>query len=856
MGRFANITALIAAEWPVANRGKYPVSEQIIERGCNGFAATVLALLAVPVIAMATSLASHAQTIKLTADMPVRTHALLQADYDAIVAEAQDIARLTRDTNDVSQWPAQWRSGLNPAKLAALWGMPASATLDAHARVVLVEQAARWDMLAFDRPSDAAALWEKLWPRGLGGRADAGPNSSGITLAPDVNWSDDSVAMVSMFSCFPTTAWTAPGDPAVWATMHLVVWQWRNSSADWDGLRQCIKATIDENAWGHAQVTSSAVDNQADARRTDAVVGILKAKFTRELSNDVCKRQGPDSCLVVYTGLFALDRKNPQLVPILHRMERSFDLDRPIALPALESDADHRRPSVAGTQASDAPPALGPPAKKVHRNRFSDVTDADRIRLDATLAEVERRKIFITLKLPVLLDHPEAWRRGELDRTLRQAMDLTVLVERMQAVEHRSLQSQRQYDDPWQWVDPSADPAINASLRDMGAAYARSVGCDNEGLDLGTRMRSFWQGYAIELVRSGRGSGCQAVNALRLPEVYQAAVQGDDATAAREMAVFAPIDVALSSDGDARTQALDAMTTTCAARKDPSARDPWKLCAGVAARDVQIAEAERKRVADEQARLAAIKAAQPPPDPYACGDGVVMLAVKALGYNGDADFWSREQTACRVRPENPKEAIVALTYAHGDQLSGKASDNSDNSNGYDADVLIVRTEDGTVAARNAPAAHIDSDAITFTGVGIDTADYALAPGRRAFGIRAGHVSHCYACDYGQTDLRLYLLRGNKLDDILDTMMDETRGEGDGSDCNDIPTVSTRTIKVAATKAHGLADLLLTTTSAMDPDVGSVAVAACKDKSKIPTASVDTIKLSFNGRAYPVPADGN
>jgi hypothetical protein len=814
------------------------VSEQLIERGRNGFAATVLALLAVPVIAMATSLASHARTIKLTADMPMRSHALSQAEYDAIVAEAKDISRLTHDTRDLSHWPSQWRSGLDPARLAALWSMPQSAALAELERTVLIEQAAQWDMLAFERPSDAALLWNRLWPLGLDGRTDVAPNSTGRTLGPDANWSDNAVAMVTVFSCFPEIAWTVPGDPAVWATKHSVGWQWRNASG-WDGLRDCIKETIAENAWLSAQVSASTVDNQANARLNDAVVGILKAKFTRELSQDGCKREGADSCLVVYQGLFALDRNNPQLVPILHRMERSFDLDRPIVMPTLAGDGN-------------ASSATAKPARKIRRN---ELTDADLQLLDTTLTEVERRRIFITLKLPIQLAHPDAWRAGDLDRTLRQAMDLTLLLERMQSAKHRNLLSDRYFSDPWQWVDGSADPAINATLRDLGAAYARSVGCDTDGLGLGTRLQAFWQGDAIEVIRAGRAVGnCRAVDALRLPEVYQAAAHEQDAAAAaRDMAVFAPIEAALASDGDVRTQSLDAMTPTCAALKTPAARDPWKLCAGVAARDAQIAEAERKRVADEQARLAAIKAAQPPPDPYACGDGVVMLAVKALGYKGDADFWSREQTACRLRPENPKEAIVALTYTHGDQLSGMASDNNDN--GYDLDVLIVRTEDGTVAARNAPAAHIDSDAITFTGVGIDTADYALAPGRRAFGIRAGHVSHCYACDYGQTDLRLYLLRGNKLDDILDTMMDETRGEGDGSDCNDIPTVSTRTIKVAATKAHGLADLLLTTTSAMDPDVGSVA-AACKDKSKIPTASVDTIKLSFNGRAYPVPADGN
>ena len=539
--------------------------------------------------------------------------------------------------------------------------------------------------------------------------------------------------------------------------------------------------------------------------------------------------------LLIYQGLYALDRKNPQLAPILRRMERGFDLGHPVEMPPLGGDV------VTAI-------ATAKPAKKKHR---IDLTDADRNLLDATLAEVERRKVFITLKLPVLLDHPEAWRRGELDRTLRQAMDLTLLVDRVQSVEHgRAHLSNLYFSDPWQWVDTSVDPAINASLRDFGGSYARSVGCESDGLGLGTRLQAFWQGYAIEVIRSGRNVGnCRAVYALRLPEVYQAAmIEKNAAASARDMSVFAPIDTALNSDGDIRTQALDAMTTTCAARQDPSARDPWKLCAGVAARDARQAEDERKRAADEQARLAAIKAAQPPPDPYACSDSVVMLAVSALGYKGDSDFWNGEKTACRLRPENTKEAIVVLTYTHGDEHSGKASDNNDT--GYDVDVLVVRADNGSVVARNVTGGHIDSDAVSFDGIAIDTANYLLAPGERAFGVRIEHDAHCYQCVFGQTGLSLYLQRGKKLDDIMDMLVREAGGESDATRCEDLPFEAKRAIVIAPAARHGLADLLVTTTvDRLDDESTAVACPAGPDRI---TPKTDT--LNFDGRAYPVPAE--
>lgn len=243
-----------------------------------------------------------------------------------------------------------------------------------------------------------------------------------------------------------------------------------------------------------------------------------------------------------------------------------------------------------------------------------------------------------------------------------------------------------------------------------------------------------------------------------------------------------------------------------------------------------------------------LQASEPPVDPLACGEGIVMLAVQALGYKGDQDFWKGGQTACRLRPENPKQAILALTYTRGDQLSGVAS--ADDAAGYDLDVVIVRTDDGSIVARNRQGGHIDSDAVRFEGIAIDTANYALAPGQRAFGIRVEHAAHCYHCNYGQTDLTLFLQHGKRLDAILDTMTHDSRGEWGTSDCDNLPTGRTRTIKIASSRSHGLADLLLTTTKT-EADTDDAA-AACQAKPETTAASTDTIKVSFNGRSYLLP----
>lgn len=246
-----------------------------------------------------------------------------------------------------------------------------------------------------------------------------------------------------------------------------------------------------------------------------------------------------------------------------------------------------------------------------------------------------------------------------------------------------------------------------------------------------------------------------------------------------------------------------------------------------------------------------IQASAPPVDPLACGEGMVMLAVQALDYKGGEDFWKGGQTACRLRPENPKQAILALTYTRGDQLSGNAS--ADDAAGYDLDVVIVRTDNGSIVARNMQGGHIDSDAIRFEGISIDTANYALAPGQRAFGIRVDHAAHCYHCNYGQTDLTLFLQHGKRLDAILDTITHDSRGEWGTSDCDNLPTGRIRTIKIASSTSHGLADLLLTTTTNTEADTDDAA-AACQAKPETTAASTDTIKVSFNGRSYLLPTE--
>jgi len=280
------------------------------------------------------------QPPELRHDMPAQPDALSQAQFDAIVTEAREVARATAETHDIRHWPATWQH-LDRAALAAWWRMPQSAAVDEPVRITLVEQAAVWDMLSFDRPSEAAQLWRRMWPRQPAARDTGNPNATSWSF--DEQWSDRSTAMLALFQCYPASAWMSDGEAPVWALENRKSWHVSWGAADpWGDFQQCIKSTTRE--------------------RADAVSAVLEELFTRELLRDRCSGSGPDSCLAVYGALYSIHRRNPRLPELLKLMEPALDPGNSLTLPV---DADS---------------------------------------LPAMENELERRRMFITIKLPVVLD--------------------------------------------------------------------------------------------------------------------------------------------------------------------------------------------------------------------------------------------------------------------------------------------------------------------------------------------------------------------------------------------------------------------------------------------------------------------
>jgi hypothetical protein len=355
-------------------------------------------------------------------------------------------------------------------------------------------------------------------------------------------------------------------------------------------------------------------------------------------------------------------------------------------------------------------------------------------------------------------------------------------------------------------------------------------------LDVNGGTASFWQGYVVENIRQGQGH-CGLFQRLGLAEAYRAAKSTRQNRApVPVMGPLQPIAAALTQDGPLHELALDAVAAECDGGKRTTSSDPWHLCADVAARD---AERAAQQAAEERARLAELPAV----DKLACEDGTIARAAEALHYPGGADFWSGWNTACRLDPSHPGQAIVALSYHKGEELTGEALENSEAN--YDLDLVVLNLENDTVVAHRHQSEAIASDAIRYEELSIDTGRYLLAPGKRALGIRTRNSSHCYQCAYGYTNLTLYVQTGNRIDPVMEIPVAETRNEPT-DECPNAISYSTTTVSIGAGKSHGFANLLLTTTVQVDANSEEDAPASCT------THRVETVPVYFDGHTYEVP----
>lgn len=129
----------------------------------------------------------------------------------------------------------------------------------------------------------------------------------------------------------------------------------------------------------------------------------------------------------------------------------------------------------------------------------------------------------------------------------------------------------------------------------------------------------------------------------------------------------------------------------------------------------------------------------------------------------------------KVWPHDPSLSIVVIP-----KIAQQEDDNYGNSSYVlDAYVLLVDKQTGSIRYRFYEAEAWTSDALVLSGIEIDTAPYRLNGSTRAFGIRVSYRGSSQPNPYNQTDLSLFVTKGNILQPVLKNYtIDRFGGEWD------------------------------------------------------------------------------
>lgn len=199
-----------------------------------------------------------------------------------------------------------------------------------------------------------------------------------------------------------------------------------------------------------------------------------------------------------------------------------------------------------------------------------------------------------------------------------------------------------------------------------------------------------------------------------------------------------------------------------------------------------------------------------------------------------------ERAVCKVNPGNASQVLAALPFA--------VNVSEDGDGDYGLDVLVADAGSGKVIAHSYQGAAIESDAIRFSRLRLDTARYQLAPGIRAFGVRVSYDGSSRVNPYNSETLSLYLHDGSQLRQVMSTLeVSLSGGEWDGMCTGDFNQTE-RTLAVGKSVKTGFADLLITekTTARHSAVKGD----GCEETQG--NSATATFVLDYDGSRYVVP----
>lgn len=701
--------------------------------------------------------------------------------------------------------PRAWHV-LDRDKLARMLEMPEFAALDDRTKEPLIDQAGAWELMPFDSPASALALWAKWFPQrvvdqGMATDGSALPMTQPTSYYADGRYATGAGALIALLTCYPNAAWYVRHDePMLWVMEHGASWDQPNAF----DFGMCVRKQSEQGAPAWIE----APDTERGRRSAEVIERVL----SQTLLKLGCTGEGPNRCLPMLHALHSLNPKHDRLPSILKAIEPNFAPLGEITIPAAL--ADRRGPGATRT--------AGP------------LTDEELAQVREIARRAMRQAFFLSAKIPVLLDRPGEWPAGEVERTVDALTRLTLGLNRVQRLsEGRSAlrlgrEAERRFADPWGAMmrDGALPAAAEAALRKQGRDLAAAAGCEAPQWQLKDLPSAFWLAFAeAKLVREH--TSCGALAFTDVGKRYGAAVQGQT----EALGAIGGLRRYLDADDAAARELVDALAVECPPERGAVVHDPWQVCRRAAALQV-AAEAER----------AAEEALEAPP---ACADELPAQVAGALGYLVAPQF-----QACKPMPDDPQTSILAmlLPSLSGELPAESAVEEGTGEGEFDLEVLLVRTADGEVLSRLLIENAYASDAWRLSGITIDTARYRLARGVRAFGVRVSHSASSRVSPAGASVLSLFVRDGFELRRVLQDLAVETsRGEWD-MNCEGEFEERQRTIAVSPAGGKGLADLIVTTTTTVTRNRmvrGECVERASRGK---PSRAV----MHHDGKTYPIP----
>lgn len=350
---------------------------------------------------------------------------LSTAEFDAALLESKRRNRHQREDAIDQPWDA-----LNPDQLRRILQMPAFAALSSSTKEPLIDQAGAWNLLTFERPSEALAQWAMLFPdRKIGQPIDPkyGTRLPSLNVyRADEPWAIESAATMVMMGCLSPPVWHIYAeDPMLWALRSNTGWEVPNSF----DFGMCVRKSTPTNGPG-------LWPSKPDTDYGRQISAVLEAKFARLLLRQGCTGKGPDSCLHLMHALASLNPSHPQWPVILDKTAPAF-----------------------------VPESLPP----------SGTTD--RATLIAARTAIARQSIYLGIRLQVLSHSAATWPQdgmGQLRTTIDQILSQAVAQQALEVVG-----TSFQPADPWNSfrTNSALPPALQRALEDWVQEHAPAPHC-------------------------------------------------------------------------------------------------------------------------------------------------------------------------------------------------------------------------------------------------------------------------------------------------------------------------------------------------------------------------------------------